>query len=403
MRSASLVVYILFLILSCLEEVWLRPTFSRVVAAVTVMFAMIFGEYGAVLYVFLAEDSKVVFLQRIRPTFYLIIATHVFLPFPSRIYGWVSTTIIVSIEMAVSFKSRLIGDCPSDVIYKYAIADLTFYFVSAMIGFVMTYMLEIANRRAFFDHRKCVHSKFKMQFEKEQQDQLLNSCLPRHLAERVKADIRRVSANLTHDQKAPSRPFNELYVEKYSNVSILYADIVNSMTLAAKLSPHDLVETLNDLFGRFDASAERNNCLRIKLLGDCYYCVSGVPEFDPFHAKNCVEMALEMISIIRSVREERDVDVDMRIGIHSGMVLSGLMGLHKWQYDIWSLDAMTASDMEHTGVPGKVHVTQKTLDLLPPEYLADLYVRGEKSIPFIVVASFDYLQKGEKVDKQQLT
>jgi len=66
----------------------------------------------------------------------------------------------------------------------------------------------------------------------------------------------------------------------------------------------------------------------------------------------------------------------MRIGIHSGMVLSGIMGLHKWQYDIWSLDSVQASDMEHNGVPGFVHITQTTLDLIPEQQRTDLFIEG---------------------------
>ena len=70
----------------------------------------------------------------------------------------------------------------------------------------------------------------------------------------------------------------------------------------------------------------------------------------------------------------------MRIGIHSGMVLSGLIGVHKWQYDIWSIDTMIANKMEHDGVPGMVHVTQATLDLIPPDKRTDLVITGKSSI-----------------------
>ncbi|GFT33814.1 adenylate cyclase type 2, partial [Nephila pilipes] len=79
---------------------------------------------------------------------------------------------------------------------------------------------------------------------------------------------------------------------------ILYADIVNSVALTASLHGSELVETLNELFGRFDDKAEKNFCLRIKLLGDCYYCVSGLPDHDVKHADHCVQMALDMIDII---------------------------------------------------------------------------------------------------------
>lgn len=96
--------------------------------------------------------------------------------------------------------------------------------------------------------------------------------------------------------------FHELHVQRHNNVSILYADIVNFTPLSEQLTASDLVKTLNELFGRFDQIAKENQCLRIKILGDCYYCVSGLPVSRPQHAENCVKMGLSMIEAIRFVR-----------------------------------------------------------------------------------------------------
>ena len=81
--------------------------------------------------------------------------------------------------------------------------------------------------------------------------------------------------------------------------SILYADIVNFTPLSEKLTASELVDTLNQLFGRFDQIAQENQCMRIKILGDCYYCVSGLPVSRPQHAYNCVMMGLGMIEAIK--------------------------------------------------------------------------------------------------------
>lgn len=84
--------------------------------------------------------------------------------------------------------------------------------------------------------------------------------------------------------------FSDLCVETHNNVSILYADVVNFSGLTVTLPVRKLVETLNDLFGSFDEASERHNVLRIKFLGDCYYCVSGVPTPNSQHAKSCVDL-----------------------------------------------------------------------------------------------------------------
>lgn len=304
----------------------------------------------------------------IRKTYYLIITNHVFLPFPTRFQACGATIIIASLEIFATYITRRDNNCLANLTL-YSIADIIFYASSAMIGFQVTFLLEIAIRRTFLNHKYCIQSTYRLNYEKEQQEQLLRSCFPQHLIEQIREEIRESIAMISKRQSVPFKPFYNLYVEKYENVTILYADIVNSMNLTDKLNPDELVETLNELYGRFDESGEKFSCLRIKLLGDCYYCVSGLPEYDADHAIKCILMGLEMIKIINSIRESRNVDIGMRIGIHSGYVLSGLIGLRKWQFDIWSHDAMKASRMEHNGQPGFVHITQETLNLLPEDHI----------------------------------
>lgn len=151
-------------------------------------------------------------------------------------------------------------------------------------------------------------------------------------------------------------------------MSILVADMVNYTYLTTCLDVEDLVQILHELFLKFDMLAEQNNVLRIKFLGDAYNCVAGIPHFNRRHAKCCVALGLEMIEETHAMGSRRNLDIDLRIGVHSGEVFSGIIGRTKWQYDIWSRDVDIANRLEICGLGGAVHISQTTLSLLDNTY-----------------------------------
>ena len=191
--------------------------------------------------------------------------------------------------------------------------------------------------------------------EKQKSDDLLLNILPEKTAEELK-----------EKGSAKAQRFNE--------VSILFTDFSGFTAASGVMDPAALVSLLHECFSAFDDIVSKYNVEKIKTIGDAYMCVSGLPGANPNHARDLVLAGLEFQSFVESKRKG-DFPFAMRLGVHSGSVVSGIVGKKKFAYDIWGDAVNTAARMESNGEIGRVNISEATYQLIKDEF--DCESRGE--------------------------
>ena len=185
----------------------------------------------------------------------------------------------------------------------------------------------------------------------------------------------------------------EVIADRFSEVTILFADIIDFTALSARITPEELVTMLNAVFSAFDRLSDRHGLEKIKTIGDAYMVVGGLPEPRPDHAEAVAEMALDMRSEIGRLGAELGRPIALRIGIDTGPVVAGVIGTRKFAYDLWGDAVNTASRMESQGVANGIQLTEGAYRRLKDSYICEtrgvIDVKGKGEL-------LTYLLKGKR-------
>jgi class 3 adenylate cyclase len=195
--------------------------------------------------------------------------------------------------------------------------------------------------------------------EREKSERLLRNILPEKIADRLKNGESTIADN-------------------FQNVTVLFADLKGFTEFSQHTDAQHLVGLLDEIFSAFDHLAYTHGIEKIKTIGDAYMAVAGLPIARDDHADAVAAMAIGMQTAFRDIMASRSLGLEVRIGMHSGAVVAGVIGRHKFTYDLWGDTVNLASRMESHGEPSRIHVSEATQKLLGDRYrFAD---RGEVTV-----------------------
>jgi class 3 adenylate cyclase len=270
-----------------------------------------------------------------------------------------ATTASLAIAAACAFEQALFGAFER----PHILAASVYLATALVLGMFVAWLLEKLVRNDFLQTRS-------LDEERQKSERLLLNVLPVSIAARLKAGESAIA-------------------DSFGEATVLFADVVGFTPLAATMKPEALVALLNDMFVAFDGIAARHGLEKIKTIGDAYMAAAGLPEPRTDHAALAVQAALEMLQAVKKLNEERGVKLDLRIGVHSGPVVAGVIGRSKFAYDLWGDTVNTASRMESHGVPGQVQVSAETRARLGDRFRfverAGLQVKGKGAMSAFLV------------------
>ena len=222
----------------------------------------------------------------------------------------------------------------------------TFLTVNVVTAFtilaIMSYVYSEAARKA----------EAKLELEQQKSERLLLNILPASIAERLKER-------------------NSVIADHFESTTVMFSDIVGFTALSETMSPAELVDRLNGIFSAFDDLADRYGLEKIKTIGDAYMVAGGFPERRDGHVNDVCAMALDMLAALEACNRVAGQALDIRIGIHTGPAVAGVIGIKKFVYDVWGDTVNTASRMESSGLPGRIHMSEQAAALLDGEFIVE--------------------------------
>jgi len=198
-----------------------------------------------------------------------------------------------------------------------------------------------------------------MRVEKQRWEALLLNILPQSIVSRM-------------------RNGETVIADRHEDATILFVDLVGFTSLSTQYPPDKVLDILSKIFARFDGAVAAHGLEKIKTIGDAYMVAGGLPEPIADHTRRAAELAIEMLAIVRQLRDSQQVDLKARIGIHTGPVIAGVIGARKLMYDVWGDTVNTASRMETFGAADRIHVSAEMRCVLGEAFLFES--RGELKI-----------------------
>ncbi|KAJ8709738.1 hypothetical protein PYW08_009742 [Mythimna loreyi] len=239
--------------------------------------------------------------------------------------------------------------------------------------------------------KKLEESMRKLDEEMKRTDELLYQMIPKQVADRLRNGENPIDT-----------------CEMFDSVSILFSDVVTFTEICSRITPMEVVSMLNAMYSIFDTLTERNRVYKVETIGDAYMVVSGAPEKEDNHAEKVCDMALDMVDAITDLKDpSTGSHLSIRVGVHSGAVVAGIVGLKMPRYCLFGDSVNTASRMESTSEAMRIHISQTTQELLSPSYMVtergEIQVKGKGAMKTYWLEGRESRPSLTKVISPQLT